>query len=501
MEFVRHQNRDKPFPPRVKAPQYWEDPDLQQGQSLSGLQIRGTADLMNELPGTKWIREIDVMAYLGRLLRNLVLHPVASIVCVLLLIVIGIAAHSAAWQIWAEVQYRKALRAIDRRDFGAAQTALERCLGVRDTSADLHFLAARTARRVGNYDDSERHLRDSKRHGELAEAIDLERMLVQAQRGDLGRIEGPLLYLATENHHDAGYILEALAWAYIKTFQLPRAQHVLSLWLDREPDNVQALLWLGEVQERRLNFQDALTTFRQAVKAAPERDDARQHLADMLLQTHQPEEADIYLRDLATRRPQDAALLFGQARARHLMKELDEARELLDQILQAQPNHQEALAERGRILLEKGELSEAEKSLRRAWELAPYDRETTYALYLCLSQLGKRDVASTMLGKLETIEKQLQRLVEVTRQIGDTPHDPAPRLEAGMIFLKTGQVKEGLRWLNSALQEDPRHGPTHEALASYYQSSGNSAQAAEHRRWAGLATAGPLSVSAAAQPH
>jgi len=53
-----------------------------------------------------------------------------------------------------------------------------------------------------------------------------------------------------------------------------------------------------------------------------------------------------------------------------------------------------------------------------------------------------------------------------------------------MIFLRSGQTKEGLRWLYSALQEKPRYRPTHQVLADYYDSIGDKGQAAWHRRQA-----------------
>ena len=63
-------------------------------------------------------------------------------------------------------------------------------------------------------------------------------------------------------------------------------------------------------------------------------------------------------------------------------------------------------------------------------------------------------------------------------------HDPAPRLEAGRILLRLGKAPEGLRLLRTALLEDPRHRPTHQALADYYERAGNRERAARHRRLA-----------------
>ena len=69
---------------------------------------------------------------------------------------------------------------------------------------------------------------------------------------------------------------------------------------------------------------------------------------------------------------------------------------------------------------------------------------------------------------------------------GLTPLVPAPRLAAalgvGEIFLKLGNEKEGLRWLYSALQQDPGHRPTHQALRDHFRSKGQPERAAAHEK-------------------
>jgi Tfp pilus assembly protein PilF len=54
-----------------------------------------------------------------------------------------------------------------------------------------------------------------------------------------------------------------------------------------------------------------------------------------------------------------------------------------------------------------------------------------------------------------------------------------------VICLGNGQAQEGLRWLSGALQIDPQHGPTHQALADYYEKAGEPDLAARHRQQAG----------------
>ena len=63
---------------------------------------------------------------------------------------------------------------------------------------------------------------------------------------------------------------------------------------------------------------------------------------------------------------------------------------------------------------------------------------------------------------LDRIEKDLERLAKVTLKLGSEPHNADLRCQAGQIMLHNGQETEGLRWLASALQEDPGHAATHE---------------------------------------
>ena len=50
--------------------------------------------------------------------------------------------------------------------------------------------------------------------------------------------------------------------------------------------------------------------------------------------------------------------------------------------------------------------------------------------------------------------------------------DPAPRCETGTLLLRNGREQEGVRWLISALRNDPLYRPAHKALADHYERLG-----------------------------
>ena len=74
----------------------------------------------------------------------------------------------------------------------------------------------------------------------------------------------------------------------------------------------------------------------------------------------------------------------------------------------------------------------------------------------------------------------------MSRLISAAPRDPEHRREMGELFLRNGRDAEGLRWLESALRQDPDHAPTHATLAAHYEKAGRPDLAAGHRSAAGV---------------
>jgi Flp pilus assembly protein TadD len=148
------------------------------------------------------------------------------------------------------------------------------------------------------------------------------------------------------------------------------------------------------------------------------------------------------------------------------------------------PQHAQAVAELGKLELGEGQLADAERWLRRAVELAPHERESLYNLVQCLNRVGKKEEAQQCLARLKQVEDDWERIKVLTQGYSKAPRDPALRYEGGIILLRNGLEQEGLSWLTAALQADPRHRPTHQALADYYARTGKADLAAHHRRLA-----------------
>jgi len=231
------------------------------------------------------------------------------------------------------------------------------------------------------------------------------------------------------------------------------------------------------------DYPAAIGDYTQALAIDPEKDNIRLRLAEILLQQNRAQDALEHLQKLRERQPGNSGVGVSLARCRRRLGQVEEARQLLDQLLAERPRDVEALSERGALALELGQTIDAESRLRAALSQDPHNRQVNYHLCQCLQRLGKHDEAQTYLAKLRQIDDELKRMGQVVGEVMKRPHDPALRYEAGVIFLRNGKPEDGLHWLITALQEDPRHRPTHQALAEYYERIGNQEQAARHRHF------------------
>jgi predicted Zn-dependent protease len=376
------------------------------------------------------------------------------------------------WHVIGELRVSRDLaagrEALQSGDLAEARAHLARCLAARPDSAEIHFLAARAARQAGAFAEAERLLIASRRLGWAPEAIDLEYALMRAQGGDLDSVEGYLQDCLARDHPDSVLILDVLSHAYLRTFQLYDAQTCLDRWLAKQPNAVQALLLKGDVAGRLHQRWEVRDAFRKAAELAPENDEVQVRYGNVLLDESKGKEASALFERLRERQPNNPAVRLGLARSRVALGQDDEARRLLAGLLAERPDDSEVLAERGRLELEAGQPKEAEPFLRRAVQNPPYDSDLLFHFVRCLEQCDKADEAKTWRDKRERADADLARLGQVTRAIAEqAPHDPDLRWEAGMLMLRNGYEKEGIRWLKSALRLDSNHVKTKQTLAEY----------------------------------
>jgi tetratricopeptide (TPR) repeat protein len=408
-------------------------------------------------------------------------RPIPSLLILALLAGFGWATYKGGQHLRNRYHFRTAQRALEDRDFNAAGAHLAICLQIEPDSAQAHFLAARTARRAGDLGAAEEHLFLCQKLNKVTDDTALEWALLRAQSGHLIDVQGYLQQHIREDSPDSLLILEVLSWEYMWALRLAEARLVLDLWLKNRPDDFEALVRRGWVAERLSDQDTAQAVYARAVALRPESDSIRLRLAEIIL-VKEPKEALEHLHYLRQRQPDNRDVALVLARCQRQLGEFEEARQLLDDLLAKQSRNPGALSERGLLALETKDWCRSEKLLREAVAQDPHDLQINYNLYLCLERLGKMEQAREYLTNFNKIKADLKRINDLVHDVMLKPHDPSLRHEVGVMFLRIGFTEEGLRWLGTALKEDPGYRLTHQALAEYYEQANMKDVAAPHRQ-------------------
>ena len=132
-----------------------------------------------------------------------------------------------------------------------------------------------------------------------------------------------------------------------------------------------------------------LATWNERFDASPSAFEVRRTYADVLHRLGHVQKAIDEYEQLHTRRPDDERVIPRAVQCWQEQAQLKDARELLDGLLDRQPDLVTALIERGRSALRLGDPQSAEKSLRRAVEISPDHADANFVLRLALKRSTK----------------------------------------------------------------------------------------------------------------
>ena len=374
--------------------------------------------------------------------------------------------------------------AFDRHRMSEAQNRLSKALDDYPENMRVIFLAARVARRHGELEKADGYLKVCEHNSATdADAWTLERKLLDVQRrGVSAEAEPKLRAWAEQQPRDRTLIYEALAEGCSKELRIPAALTFLNDALREAAENVVALRRRGRLHLQLGNLQEAVADFRAAHELEPGHPEGGVLLADSLVKTGRFGDAAPLLRQLRSERPDDVTVLVAVALSHEAAREFQQATTLLSQALALQPRHALALLERGRLELEQNRPDLAEEWLRKSLDADPADRRAHYLLFQCLRLQAKDEAANQQLIEAKRVVADLTRLREIiTDELDKRPGDAALHHELGVLYLRNGQAKQGVAWLERALKLDTRHRPTHQSLAEYYDKAGQADRAAFHR--------------------
>jgi tetratricopeptide (TPR) repeat protein len=180
--------------------------------------------------------------------------------------------------------------------------------------------------------------------------------------------------------------------------------------------------------------------------------------------------------------PDNPEVAYQWAAALGLQGRTDEARAALEDCLRRYPGYAPALALRGRYAALDGDDAAAVEYLSRAVELERGNLVARHQYVQALIRTGQAAAAAREEAEIQRVAADLERMRElIAGPLQANPNDPGIHHQIALTALHAGQPVEALRWLQSALQVDPNHLPTHQTLTGYYYATGNPVLAARHR--------------------
>jgi tetratricopeptide (TPR) repeat protein len=343
-----------------------------------------------------------------------------------------------------------------------------------------HLEAAQAARRDDRYSDAERHLAACWQLPGLSAAWELEDQLVSLQQGNLTDEEAWAARTRPSNT-DGILVLEALAKGNLVVFQWNEAREYADAILQREPRHARALWLRGRTWVKLQQEPQALDDFQQALDSEPDASEIRLSLADLLLKLGHVREADAHYRRLLAELPGEERVVLALARCRQEAGRSEDARKLVEALLQSRPHFVSALVENARLALRAEQPEVAVRALNDAFQQRPDDAEVAHMLQLCNDMLRK---PNDEIAKRLSVNEPQQ--VAVRLKIQDAPRDPALLVEQGRWVMRAAEWQEAVGWFYLALKEDANYAAAHAALAEYFQLADQPMRARRHAHLAKL---------------
>jgi Tfp pilus assembly protein PilF len=306
---------------------------------------------------------------------------------------------------------------------------------------------------------------------------------MRVQTGEEDEACEALFAYVLKKHPESQIILETVARAYMHRFRFGPAYACLTYWIDIAPDKAKPYHWRGWVLERMNSTKLAMNDYQRALQLDPSLEEIRLHLGELLMDDNKPIEALAYLEPLHSQFPDRADIKARLGQCFYLQGRTREAARLLESAIEKLPDDGALLLCLAKIDLARGRPAVAETRLRHALAIDPSDTESHFNLVAALRDQDRNKEASQELAAYEEEKALLFRAHELLQAEAKNPSsDPKAASEIGTLLLRFGQVRQGLYWLDQALERDPDHQPTHKAYAEYFESKGESKKAEAHRR-------------------
>jgi tetratricopeptide (TPR) repeat protein len=349
-------------------------------------------------------------------------------------------------------------------------------------NGEVHFLLARTLRHEWKFDAAERELQRALDCGVPGTRVRIERTLAKAQTAHVRDVQRDLPRLLESPGDDGEEICAAFVNGFCINLNFAAADQLLTAWISDYPQSAEAHFRRGNFFYGQMDWMSAVAAYSECVKFDPTRWKARLSLAQCALNLHDPGTAEPEFRRVLRENPQLPAAELGLGDCLFTLARVDEARAIYEQIAARHPRDFAIREKLGALELQVGNPQRALDWLSPVAKAWPEDLAIALQMAQALQQTQDSDAARPYLETARRGEQAISRLDELLEEVRERPHDLEIRCELGTTNLRLRSREDGVNWLKSVLQYDPRHIEAHLALAEYFKKMGDAEQAEQHER-------------------
>lgn len=377
--------------------------------------------------------------------------------------------HEAAWKTLCQIMARKS---IAQRDLELAKTWLERAEIFAAPDAETALMLCGLARRTGNAEQFESMLASAETHGASAFDLQRERLLFAAAAGQMRLAEPQLARLLQAEGYDNVDVSRAFINGYLRNQRLHRALPLIEAWIKDVPTDPEPWYIRGQIRRQRSEFVEAASDLREALRIDADYYEAGLSLAsvDLKLGRFQTAEAEL-LRVTARlgQRPESQMLL---AECYTAQQKSEEARRILDSLLDADPKHLDALLLCAQLDVDEKQYAAALEKVDRLLSAQPRKSKARYlraTILRKLDRVGESDGEMKLVANALNAEAELQVLQQ---QISKTPEDPELLVKAAVLLLQVMEDnRQAIFALQAAIDLQPDHRNALRMLADLYDQS------------------------------
>jgi tetratricopeptide (TPR) repeat protein len=389
-------------------------------------------------------------------------------------VLVGAAVASARYLWWTEPRdAEEARQAVADGRIEDVGRALTRWLKAAPNAPEAHFVKGRVAVAMGRVPEAADALKQARTLGLARDKLVLLQALIASKAGRHVDAIPALNEAYARQRVPDRQIDEALAKAYLETYDLARASTVLDRWAHDFPDDPKPHLWRAEVHSRTSGHAGAIEVdYREALRRDPSLARARLGLAEELCKTHRNALAAVEYDAYLALEPDDAVAHLGAGRNQMELGDEPAATSHLKRAMALDAKNAVPLKELADAATRRGDWAEALALLERAIALDPYDVALRYTRGLALTRLGRTDDARAEQAVATRLRNELDRLHEARSRLIASPHDRKSELEIARWLFDHAHDQEGARWAEKILRERPDDAEASGMLAEYHERRG-----------------------------